>query len=209
MRNIQTHLTDEEFVAFISEDLSTELEQDLDRHLELCVSCAKQLEDYFLAQEEFPDEIWIAHRDEFKASLSNQFLVPERPSALLKRLANQLRDLILTQGGVTFSLAAAQAATNQQIEEGQTKDGMLRWRIVEDEEKNLVIRLASHQRELDGIKLRLWVGEWQDDLTLHRVASDQVGAETLIPCEEREQLPVEAALHIELLIEDIASQNIE
>ena len=119
-------------------------------------------------------------------------------SSWLQGLIESLNKLTLPRGDWSLSLATAQAATDRPLEDGQTEDGVLRWRIGEDEEHNLIIRLGSHRTELEGTTLRLWMGDWQQDIVLSKVAPDQVGAEVTIYSAHRAQLETDTILRLEL-----------
>ena len=200
MRNIQLHLTDEEFVAFVLEDVPVALEKQLDRHLERCTVCTERLQTFYIADETFPVDEWESRHNRFATSLRRKLGV----QMLLKRLSAQLHALVLPRTPLSVSLAVAHAATGHSLEDGETEDGSLRWRIVEDEEKNLTIRLASHHLELEDVQFKLQAGPWHKEVTLRRVAPDQVGAGDTILAKEREELPVDVALNIRLVGANIA-----
>lgn len=118
-------------------------------------------------------------------------------TATLHQLAGQLRDILLGPG---LALGAARAATPDGVS-GATPDGLLRWRLVEDEQANLAIRLGSHALDLEGARLRLRAGDWQREVVLARVAPDQVGAEIALPAEERERWQGAERVRLELVMD--------
>jgi hypothetical protein len=180
------HLTEDEFVSFVLEDLPEELEQEVDGHIERCISCAQQLEDFYTAQEQFPAEEWAAQRNAFVAGLRQRVF--------------GTRTLLISWPDVAFGIAA-QAPT---VEDGQveTEHGTLRWRKVKDQVGNLTVRFGSHAMELEGRRLRLTAGNLQREVVLGRVAPNQVGVEIFITRDERAQLPEDVALSVELIRED-------
>lgn len=203
MNNYQRiHLADEEFVALILDNLSAEREDEIDQHLATCRHCATKLESFYEAQHSFPNEEWLSHRKSFIANLQQQIIRPKeetvpKENTVMSRLIVQLQALTLPRADWSLSLATAQAATGEQLEDGQTDDGTLRWRIVEDEERNLMIRLGSHEIALEGVELRMQSGSWQQLVVLQKVAPDQIGAEAIISREQRTKLDVTAKLQIE------------
>jgi anti-sigma factor RsiW len=118
-------------------------------------------------------------------------------AATLHQLAGQLRDILLGPG---LALGATRAATPAGVS-GATPDGLLRWRLVEDEQANLAVRLGSHSLELEGARLRLHAGDWQREVVLEQVAPDQVGAETMLSADERAEWQEAEELRVELVEE--------
>ena len=118
-------------------------------------------------------------------------------AATLHQLAGGLRDLLLGPG---LALGAARAATPDSLA-GATPDGLLRWRLVEDGQANLDIRLGSHALDLEGARLRLRAGDWQREVVLVRVAPDQVGAEFTLSAEERAEWGRAEGLRVEFVEE--------
>lgn len=193
-RDPREHLTEDESTAFVREELPEELEGEIVRHLEHCVICARQLEDFYAAEEEFPAEEWAARRARFMDALEQRVFGPP--------LWERLRNLILPH---PVALASAWAADSS-IEDGQTKDGMLQWRFVEDGAGNLTVRFGSRAMELEGVRVRLRAGPLQRDAVFREEAPDQVVAETVIAREERAELPADAELRVDLIPKDTASQ---
>ena len=183
-RDPQKHLTEDEFRDFVLEELPEDLELELDEHVDRCVECTLQLDNYYKAGREFPAREWAARRGPFLTALRDRIFAPP--------LWHRLRNILLP-----FSLALRPAFTTPALADGQTEDGTLRWRFVEDEAGNLTLRFGSHALELEGVCLRLTAGPWRRDLVLEREGSDQVGAETVITREERAALPDVAGLRIE------------
>ena len=113
-------------------------------------------------------------------------------------LSSLLRKVVLLRDASLNAPAAADAAAEAATpwEDGQTEDGMLRWRIKKDKEGSLTIRFGSHVLG-EGGRLRLCAGDWQREIVLRPVAPDQVGAEIVITREERERIPSRAELRVE------------
>jgi hypothetical protein len=85
--------------------------------------------------------------------------------------------------------------------DGQTADGTLRWRSVEEENQTLTISFGTSTLDLEGTRLRLTLGTWQREVVLDREdeSSDQLLAEITVTREERLSLPADAELHVEFV----------
>lgn len=186
------HLSDDDFVGYVTDGLPAEEGERVDTHLASCVECATEMERLLEAS-----EVWRGEEEQ-----EDRFEALRRhisgAATLWERLTASLRDFVLSRN---VAFAGARAATPR-IEDGQTEDGSLRWRIVEDEEGNLTVRFGSHVLAWEGLRLRLRVGDWYRDLALAKAAPDQVGAETVISRAERVQFPVDAVLGVEFPSEE-------
>ena len=93
---------------------------------------------------------------------------------------------------------AARAADEEfrEVFNGQSEDGSLQWRVVEDDFA-IVARFWSHRAELEGLKLIIKIGALTKEVTLKPVANNQVGGQARIEGEERDQLPDDWQLCIE------------
>ena len=192
-RNRRAHLTEEEFIGFILEDLTEEEEAEVDQHLQRCIPCAQRLELFYDAQEQFPTKEWAAQRDTFAAGLR------ERVQAVLADAQRQRLTAALTGVALMTLVARRRARAATPItEEGQVElaQGTLRWRIVEESPGDLVIRFGAHQPDWNGLALAVTAGSWSREVVLRPVAEDQVGAELVLTSVERAALPHDAVLRI-------------
>lgn len=188
-RNPRKHLTEEEFLGFILEDLPTETAEVIDQHLEHCVACAQQLEDFYAAQEEFPTRAWAAQRGAFVATLRRQIF--DRPS-----LWEGLRAFLES---FSYPLALApQFATSAPLDV-ESEDGTYGAFVEEARNGDVIVRLDSTVTELEGATICLQVGKWQRDVCLTRVADDQVGVEVVISRSERAALSPGTVLRATLM----------
>jgi len=96
------------------------------------------------------------------------------------------------------------ASAESKIEDGQSADGVLRWRIVENESDGLEAQFTSQNLQLDGCTLTVRYGQLHKIDTLRRGSEDQVYAKFLFTPDELEILPDGAVL----TIEDIAPQAV-
>lgn len=184
------HLTDEEFIAYAMGTLPADEVARLDVHLDSCLECAAEVERLQEAA-----AFWDSPEGRQRLANLRERVLKKLIPPLWERLAAALRNLVLLPN-VGRAGAPAWAATYIRPQDGQTEDGVLRWRIVEDEEGNLVVRFGSHHLELEGVRVSLQAGDWTAEAVLAPVAPDQVGAEITIPWEERERLPAGADLRI-------------
>jgi hypothetical protein len=99
-------------------------------------------------------------------------------------------------------VGAYSAPVRSQPQDGQTEDGALRWRVVEDEWGDLVVRFGSHRMELEGVNFVLKAGPIQKEVVLEAVTDDQVGAEVIFTREERTEMPEDIQLTVDILNDD-------
>ena len=170
------HLTDQDFTEYALESPTADIHR-IDLHLESCESCAATMEQILETME--------AARAWERAQI-----------AIRLRLAAQLVAIILYAHVALRKLTAATT-----IVDGETPDGLLHWRIVEDDQA-LTVRLDSDALELEGTRLRLMAGNLERIVTLAKVAPDQVGAEAVFSREERAHVAEGEPLRIEILDED-------
>jgi anti-sigma factor RsiW len=183
------HLTDDEFIGYVSEELSTEEVPRLDKHLASCAACAGEVERLFEVSQAWQSAQGAARLTALRWRIRSQ--------QALNRLADAL-----SRKQPDFAFQAAHAATAQAWR-GETEGGLLHWFIEEDpDSSDLIIRLDSVELALEGAKLRLTAGEWRSDVVLSRVASDQVGAEALLPSAECINLPPGTLLLVEVVREE-------
>lgn len=192
-RNRRAHLTEEEFIGFILEDLTEEEEAEVDQHLQRCIPCAQRLELFHDAQEQFPTKEWAAQRESFAAALRERIQVG-LADAQRQRLTTALAGVVLLTLVARRRVRAATPIT----EDGQVEmaQGTLRWRIVEEPTGDLVVRFAAHQLDWNGLALVVTAGSWSREAMLRPVAEDQVGAELVLTSAERAALPEDAVLRI-------------
>ncbi len=202
-RDLQMHLTADELVGFILEELPKELEQDFDHHLERCVVCAQQLEDFFAAQEEFPEEEWTKQRNAFAATLRQSIVDTVS-------LRDRLRDFLdsfsypiaLEQAAfATPTLGAVGAAVFAMPNEPlkmKSQDKIHGLFVKEQSNHDVIVRFDATTAELAGVTIRLSAGPWQREVRLEPVATDEIEAEVIITRAERATLPPGTVLRASL-----------
>jgi hypothetical protein len=191
------HLSAEQFNGFISMDLPQAEIEAIMQHITACESCAALIErvaEQARAWEGNAGRKRLADlRQRGLATLLEQF---SGRWAVLDRLEEALRSLIL-KPQFSFAPGMGRAAMPREAE-GQTENGILQWYYGQDEKGDLVIRISSFHLDLEGVRLALSAGSWQQELTLEKVAPDQVGAETSIPKAELPNLQLERGLQLKL-----------
>jgi hypothetical protein len=188
-RNIQDHITEDEFVRFVTEELSKELEIELNRHMEICPNCEEEFVNYYEAEREFPAEKWEIERAKLVADLRKRVFAP----SALDRFRRFLREAFFYQ----LALPASAFDTKQPVDI-ESEGGAFGVYIEEDKDNVIIVRLDSKETELAGRKIRLYssLGDWVRVVTLEsdKVDSDWVYFELEITREERERLPRDATL---------------
>lgn len=184
-RNPQAHLTQDEFIGFALEELPDELEKELDQHLENCVSCAQQLDDFYTAQEEFPAEAWAAQRGAFVAALRQQIFgtpLRMRLGDALRQAKESLQALFAREPAWA---AAAYDEERRKIWDWQSRDGTLSGHAVLERNGDLTFRFASTELGLHGAGFNLRLGSLRREVVLRRVSETEVGTKVVIPRHER------------------------
>lgn len=200
---VGSHLSDEELFDYIMGRVSVSKTEQIDIHLASCAACAEEAD--LLVDASLPwqgkagERRLAALRERVLGKLTIPSKQSEKAPSLLERLAEQLRNIRFPDITPTFALAGAYADSAKALFDGQTEDGSLRWRIVQDQKKNLIVRFGSHELELEGQRVRLRIGEWERQVALRRVAPDQVGGEIVITRAERIELLAKMSPSIELV----------
>ncbi len=193
--------------TFVSDEVEgkpvAQLYPAIKHHLDRCPRCATQYADLLeVALAEANDQLPQAPH---LRGPDLSFLPSQQPSLeglFQKWVQEPLAAFVAQIQGRNLALnvaLGAQAATTH-VEKGETAGGVLRWQISEDDERNLVIELASPRLELEGAPLRLISGAWQRDVILKRVTPDQVGVREQITRQERSDIPADTPLRVEIPI---------
>lgn len=215
---IGEHLSDDQLVSYTLEMLTAEQVESLDAHLATCSQCSTEMEQLLETS-----EAWRGQKGEqrldalrlhiqaelFDATLSDAMqtggspgLPPRKPS-LLEQLLEQLGSVVLWSNPLFRARSPAAAEAAAPWEDGQTEDGTLRWRIVNDEEGNRIIRFGSNELTLDGVRWQLFAGDWQREFVWRQVAPDQVGAEIVVTHEEWKSMPRGTEMRVGPVANDI------
>jgi hypothetical protein len=195
-------LTEEELIDFVLEELSEETAADIDRHLEKCFACARELEAFYTAQEEFPAELWAVQRGAFIAELRRKLFGATQPAGRspLERLREGLAAFLET---IFYPIPAPapQFGTPGEPMDLESKDRVHGLFIVREKEGDITIRLDSKEMALEGERIEFFLGKQQWEAPLVKVDQDCVGLEVIIPREELKGVPPEAQLRARLVEE--------
>ena len=207
---VGTHLTDDEFVAFVQEEMTSEQETRIDTHLETCPECTAQLDAFFTAAETFPEEVWARQRSTFEARLRARLevegILPRRRgvadalSAVMTGALERLRAFLASLSAQAVWVAFAPAFDAGRAPwDYASPDEQFGVFVVEKANKDLVVRFDTRETALDGITVRLTAGSWHREVRLRTVASDQLGAEVIMTRDERAALPSNTVLSATLV----------
>ena len=191
-RNSEMHLTVEEIKDFILEELSEEAELDVDKHIESCVECAQQLEDFYTAQEEFPAAQWAAQRGAFVASLREQIFGPRKSA--LERLSEWFE--------IDFRYLIPVKIFDSPLEpiDLESDDEAFGIFISPTEDDGLMVSFATSEMELEGMAIRFRAGAQTFDAPpLRKISDDHVGTDIVISKDERMAMPKGTTLTAELI----------
>jgi hypothetical protein len=171
------HLELGQKIRYAKDLLSTEEMDQLDRHLYGCTKCTIEIEEFY-----------------------------ENPAALQRAVISLLNSqlaIAFTSAMLVIGVLGKRRHLSSIDKKGETDWISFRWRIKSDQADNLIISFASHELALEGESLRLTAGDWERELTLKRMASDQVGVVINVTKEERKQIPVDAPLLVKLVNENL------
>lgn len=181
------HISDDEMGEYHDEAIDDFRRARVEAHLRRCQICSRKYERM--------QRILVAA---FEESDSPQNLEPAR--ALVTRM--QLQQT-LAAGFIAVVIARARRrgarladGEFREVYDGQSEDGALRWRVVEDD-SGIVARFWSHRLDLEGLQLKINIGSLTKEITFKRVANDQVGGQARIEGAERQQLPDDWQLCVE------------
>jgi hypothetical protein len=185
------HLTEEEIKDFVLEELSVEAEIAVDSHLESCVECSQQLEDFYTAQEQFPAAQWAARREAFVASLREQIFGPKKSAwEGLREFLGSFRCLI-SDPEFAFD-------TKRQPADFKSDDETFGVFIAATDDGNVIVSFDTSEMELAGTAIRFRAGKWSLDAPpLSKISDDRVGTDIAITKEELAAMPKETALTVE------------
>lgn len=193
-RDIKQHITQEEFIGFYLEQLPEELAQEVDRHLEICITCAKELEDFYDAIEEFPAQRWEKERDVFISKLQGKIFPKDW---LIKRFKETLQQFL--EQKICYTMTLGLAFKDRTPLDIESEDGRYGIFIEEETNGNLNVYIDSKAIELEGVSIRFYAGVWAKDIRLAKVTDTQLGAKFIITHKERENMPKGTVLRAKLI----------
>jgi hypothetical protein len=191
---VLTHLSEEELCAYHDNTIDEIDRCRMESHLTRCLICSRKIElmqDVLQSQDESVDDEDIAR---VKALLDSQRAVVAVASSIILAFNLWVRKRNIRPG------LRAKFST-EKVEDGQVEDGSVRWRYVEKESGERILRFGSHCMELEGLKLLVKAGQLAKTVTLKPVTHSQVGAKVVITAQESEKIAAEISLSIEVIEE--------
>lgn len=183
-RDPKKHLTEDEFIDFILIDLPGGEAEAVDQHLEQCVVCMQELEEFYEAQEQFPAQRWAAERSAFIARLRSKIF--DRPTPL-EKLKTFLESI-----SFPASLAKQFSTKRPDPLDFESEDRSHGFFVEEEFNGDMIVRFDSTATELEGITIRVFASDWHKDVRLERVNDTQLGAQVVISNDEIGSLPPKA-----------------
>lgn len=192
---MSTHLSDDQFICYITGDLSEQEMHEIDLHLEMCEDCGSQIEQ--LAMNVMT---WSGSNGTHRVNeLRKQALIDlndenVRGHSFLEELALQVRSLFL---GANLGVGVVSAATEEQKQFQQGDQ----WSCFLDRDKrgNYTLRISSRDLSLEGTQLRLFSTNWQQEITLIRVDPNQIGAKVVLSPDDLAKIPHGYDFRVELI----------
>ncbi len=192
---MSAHLSEDQFIGYVTGNLGEEEMLEIDRHLEVCEDCGTQIEHLAVNAMAWSGSEGKRRVTELrKQAINNLEEQANHPLAFLEELALQIRSLL---SGTNLVLGMVQAATE---EKKYFKQGE-QWSCYLDIDKrgNYILRISSHDLSLEGTQLRLLSKNWQREITLIRVDPNQVGAKVILSAEDLAKIPKEHDFNVELI----------
>lgn len=184
-RDVKAHLTTEEFVQFVTDDLSEEIGQALDRHLAQCERCATEVVRFYEAEDAFPQTQWLAQRGAFVDSLRAKvfgrtldasFDKTERMRSWAARF-KQMQAATQAAFATDRRVWAASQSERQTLHDGQSEDGALRWIIVREKNGDLCYMFEAQE----PIIFKFRAGAFETEVTLQQKTRTVFFAEITVP----------------------------
>ncbi len=187
-------LRDEEFVEYSMALRPQDDTRRIQDHLASCEECTEEMRrlvEEARAWEGKPGEQRLAA---LRQRMENQGILVTPPSPGETKLSiATLRDgLRHFLEAFSYSVAFAPSSHGgiSRPDERESADGTFTLFIKEDKARNVLIRVAVVTPELEEtVKIRLSAGEWHEEVALARFDAYQIGAEVMIPYEERKKFP--------------------
>jgi hypothetical protein len=203
---VNKHLSEDDFVSYILENaLTPEESRQVERHLISCSECLVEMERLIEVTEAWRgpggEQRLEKMRAEILHKISASLQSPDSPSA---SPFSMYRGMILLPDLAIYGerVGGALVATEEQV-----MDGALRWRIVEDEARNLIVQFSSNDTALSGMKLILIAGRWRRIITMVSVGPEYVSAQTEITRKEREQVRADTPLRLDFFMDTLYAES--
>ena len=189
------HLTDDQFIDYVTGDLGEEEMIQIDHHLQMCEDCGARVEHLATNAMGWSGVSVRSRFNELRQRVLSELGRQNTPrSSFLETLALQIRTLLL---GTDLTAGIVRAATEEKTNFQQSDQ----WSCYLDTDKrgNYVLRISSYDSTLEGSRLRLISKNWQQEVTLIRVDQAQVGAKVVLSPKELAKIPLEHDFSVELI----------
>jgi hypothetical protein len=199
---ISTHLSEDQFVGYVTGDLSEEEMLEIDRHLEICDDCGTQIEYLAMNAMTWSGPEGRQRLKELRGQTIKKLDEEASHSAsFLEVLAFQVKSLL---SGTNLAAGMVQAATEEKKDFKQGEQ----WSCFLDMDRrgNYILRISSHDLSLEGMQLRLVSKNWQREIMLNRVDPNQVGAKVVLSPEDLTRIPQGHDFSVELIRRDPESE---
>lgn len=182
---VGAHLSDDEFIGYATEALSTEEMQRIDEHLASCLDCTVEIERLLETS-----KVWQGEQGKQRLAALRQRVFGT--STLWERLRAFLEPF-----SYPLALQPEFFAPREPLEmESQDKTcGLF---IEEKPNRDVIVRLDATTAALAGATICLSAGSWQREVRLEPATADEVEVEVVITRAERAALPPGTELHAAL-----------
>jgi hypothetical protein len=201
-KSMSAHLSEDQFIGYVTGDLSEEEMLEIDRHLAVCEECGSKIEHLAVKTMAWNGSEGKRRVRELRKQVINNLQEYEAStSSFVEELTLQIRSL---HSGRSLALGMVQAATE---EKKYFKQGE-QWSCYLDVDKrgNYILRISSHDLSFEGTQLRLVSKNWQKEIMLNRVDPNQVGAKVVLSPEDLEKIPQGQDFSVELIRQDAESE---
>lgn len=198
---IGEHVTHEEAVGLSMEppELSPEAMARVELHLASCDECSTRMEHLLAVSQEWRGQAGEKRLAEVSQRIREAFIgaplaAPQAAAAgaigKLKEAVESLNEWFHQVPRFSAALGPVSGASLDR----PSPDALAHLCIREDKQGNLLIRVSTYDRALEGT--RILIDPFETSMTLEDVAPDQVGGEMEIPSTAREGLAADATVQL-------------
>jgi hypothetical protein len=191
------HLTENELVSYCERGLDKITQARVDAHLKQCFICDRRLGLFREAtapsgEQEITAEDIAMVRRVMRLERSGQQSITSTPADATPRLpfSERLTEY-LQQLCVSWHLQFSQPAVHSAAEPGKevwdwrSPDRELEGRAILERTGDLTIRFSSREPEMEGIRLKVILGPFTNEITMRRVSESKIRAEVKVPRRNR------------------------
>jgi hypothetical protein len=193
--SIGEHLSEDQFLRYVTGDLPEQEMLSIDRHIEKCKACGNQLEHLAVKAMAWSEAVGAQRLKKLRRqALENLSANDTLSPSVFEELARQIGQLLW---GMNLGRGFVSAATEEEkpFEQGDQWSCYLN----KDKRGNYTLRISSRDLSLEGTRLKLHSTNWQQEITLVRVEPNQVGAKVVLSPEDLARIPQGHDFRIEFL----------